>query len=42
MVSHLFFYQLMLLGLLWLCIMLRYAWPSASPERSLVYTFLPL
>ena len=28
MVSHLFFYQLMFLGLLWLCIMLHYAWPN--------------
>jgi len=28
MVSHLFFYQLGLLGLLWLCCMLHYAWPS--------------
>jgi IS1 family transposase len=31
MVSHLFFYQLMLLGLFWLCIMLHYAWPSDGP-----------
>ena len=29
MVSHLFFYQLMFLGLLWLCVMLYYAWPNA-------------
>ncbi len=28
MVSHLFFYQLVLLGLLWLCCMLHAAWPS--------------
>src|SRR5882724_2993436 len=28
MVSHLFFYQLVLLGLLWLCCMLHSAWPS--------------
>src|SRR5215470_9969365 len=28
MVSHLFFYQLMVLGLLWLCVMLHYAWPN--------------
>src|SRR6266571_8394590 len=28
MVSHLFFYQLVLLELLWLCCMLHYAWPS--------------
>ncbi len=29
MVSHLFFYQLMFLGLLWLCVMLHAAWPNA-------------
>ena len=28
MVSHLVFYQLMVLGLLWLCVMLHYAWPN--------------
>src|SRR3989454_2282979 len=28
MVSHLFFFQLVLLGLLWLCCMLQAAWPS--------------
>src|SRR5215468_8717151 len=28
MVSHLFFYQLMFLGLLWLCVMLHSAWPN--------------
>jgi len=28
MVSRLFFYQLMFLGLLWLCVMLHYAWPN--------------
>jgi IS1 family transposase len=28
MVSHLFYYQLVLLGLLWLCVMLHLAWPS--------------
>src|SRR6266436_7701323 len=28
MVSHLFFYQLMFLGLLWLCVMLHDAWPN--------------
>ena len=28
LISHLFFYQLALLGLLWLCCMLHYAWPS--------------
>ena len=31
MVSHLFFYQLMFLGLLWLCVMLHNAWPSDRP-----------
>ena len=31
MVSHLFFYQLMFLGLLWLCVMLHDAWPNACP-----------
>ncbi len=31
MVSHLFFYQLGLLGLLWLCIMLHYTWPNDAP-----------
>jgi hypothetical protein len=31
MVSHLFFYQLMCLGLLWLCVMLHDAWPNACP-----------
>src|SRR6266481_1798989 len=40
MVSHLFFYQLVLLGLLWLCCMWHAAWPSSDaagvprpPER---------
>ena len=31
MVSHLLFYQLMFLGLLWLCVMLHAAWPNACP-----------
>ena len=31
MVSHLVFYQLMFLGLLWLCVMLHAAWPNACP-----------
>src|SRR5215467_1395100 len=30
MVSHLLFYQLVLLGLLWLCCMLHAAWPSSD------------
>src|SRR4030095_10753555 len=28
MVSHLFYYQLGLLALVWLCVMLQWAWPS--------------
>jgi IS1 family transposase len=28
MVSHLFFYQLTLIALIWLCVMLHWAWPS--------------
>ena len=28
MVSHLFFSQLMLIALVWLCVMLHWAWPS--------------
>jgi transposase-like protein len=31
MVSHLFFYQLVLLGRLWLCLMLHYTWPNDAP-----------
>src|SRR5262245_51108723 len=30
MVSHLFFYQLTLITLVWLCVMLHWAWPSDS------------
>ena len=30
MVSHLFFYQLVLIALVWLCVMLQWAWPSDS------------
>src|SRR5262249_29746247 len=29
MVSPLFFYQLVLVALVWLCVMLQWAWPSA-------------
>src|SRR5215467_6883774 len=29
MVSHLFFYQLTLIALVWFCLMLQWAWPSA-------------
>ena len=32
--SPLFFYQLALLGLLWLCVMLHLAWPSRGPVSS--------
>src|SRR5712691_11312262 len=28
MVSHRFFYQLVLIALVWLCVMLQWAWPS--------------
>jgi IS1 family transposase len=28
MISHLFFYQLVLVALIWLCVMLHWAWPS--------------
>jgi len=28
MVSHLFFSQLVLVALVWLCVMLQWAWPS--------------
>jgi hypothetical protein len=28
MIPHLFYYQLVVLGLLWLCVMLHYTWPS--------------
>src|SRR5712692_7006990 len=31
MVSHHIFYQLVLLGLLWLCMMLHVMWPSDRP-----------
>jgi IS1 family transposase len=30
MVSHLFFYQLVLVALVWLCLMLQWVWPSDS------------
>jgi hypothetical protein len=29
MVSHLFFYQLVLIALVWLCVLLQWVWPSA-------------
>jgi hypothetical protein len=34
MMPPLFFYQLALLGLLWLCVMLHLAWPSRGPVSS--------
>src|SRR5262249_50461937 len=34
MVSHLFFYQLVLVALVWLCLMLHGAWPSAPATCS--------
>ena len=33
MVSHLFFYQLALIVLVWLFVMLLYAWPSDRVRR---------
>jgi hypothetical protein len=33
MVSDLVFSELLLFGLLWLCILLHYAWPSDCPAR---------
>ena len=34
MIPPLFFYQLAILGLLWLCVMLHLAWPSRGPVSS--------
>src|SRR5215471_6246049 len=34
MIPHLFSYQLVLLGLLWLCVMLHLAWPSRAAVSS--------
>jgi hypothetical protein len=36
MIPHLFYYQLAILGLLWLCVMLHLTWPSraaVSPQK---------
>jgi hypothetical protein len=36
MIPHLFYYQLVILGLLWLCVMLHLTWPSqaaVSPRK---------
>jgi IS1 family transposase len=35
MVSHLFFYQLMLIALVWLCLMLHWLWPSEPAAEHL-------
>jgi IS1 family transposase len=35
MVSHLFFYQLTLIALVWLCVMLHWAWPSDAAAACL-------
>jgi len=40
MVSHLFFYQLVLIALVWLCVMLHWAWPS-DPAAACPPTELP-
>ena len=34
MVSHLFFYQLMLIALVWLCVMLQWAWQAPPSPRA--------
>jgi IS1 family transposase len=41
MVSHLFFYQLMLVALVWLCLMLHWVWPS-DPVAPCLTTLEPL
>src|SRR5215813_9283058 len=38
MVSHLFYYQLVLIALVWLCVMLHWAWPS---DPVTVYPMIP-
>jgi hypothetical protein len=40
MIPHHVYYQLAILGLLWLCVILHYAWPSRyapSPPKLVVY-----
>jgi hypothetical protein len=32
MIPHLFYYQLVVLGLLWFCVMLHAVWPSRGAE----------
>jgi hypothetical protein len=34
MVSDLFFYEMLLFGLLWLCVMLHYAWPTEDQKTT--------
>jgi hypothetical protein len=43
MIPHLFFYQLAVLGLLWLCVMLHAAWPSrcATAQGTLAKPIMP-
>src|ERR1041385_9132884 len=43
MIPHLFFYQLAVLGLLWLCVMLHAAWPSRcmTAQGTLAKPILP-
>jgi IS1 family transposase len=41
MVSHLFFYQLTLIALVWLCLMLHWMWPSDSAACSTIPEPLP-
>src|ERR1051325_3519222 len=36
MVPNLFFYQLVLVALVWLCVMLPWAWPSGCATASLI------
>ena len=41
---HLFFYQLVLIALVWLCVMLQWAWPSdpaAVPDDTGAHTPRP-
>ena len=42
MVSHLFFYQLVLVALVWLCLMLQWVWPSDSGAACLTTLEPPL
>src|SRR5215470_11853565 len=42
MLSHLFFYQLVLIALVWLCVMLHWAWPSDPAAACLPPELPPL